>query len=151
MSCALASARRPAWASRCWRGSSTAAISRRRGTVAGAYRPRFLLISQLLVGTVVLAPLAWSAGLPAFEVDIALLIALSALGSACGNFLIVVANRGGEASLIAPLVYSQLISATVIGVLVFGDWPDVWSLAGLAVIAISGLGSLAVVRRAGLQ
>ena len=73
---------------------------------------------------------------------LSLLVALSAGASACGNFMLVIANRTAEASLIAPLVYSQLISATVLGVLVFGDWPDGWSLLGLALIALSGIGSL---------
>ncbi len=75
------------------------------------------------------------------------LVAISAGGSAMGNFLLVMASRRAEASLIAPLVYSQLLSAMVLGVLVFGDWPDVWALAGLALIALSGVGSLLVSQR----
>lgn len=115
--------------------------------VASKFRPRFLLISQLLVGTIILTPLGLSVELPQLDVGISLLILGSALGSAMGNYLLVIANRMAEASLIAPLVYSQLISATVLGVLVFGDWPDLYSLAGLAIIIISGLGSLHVTRR----
>ncbi|MGR3323365.1 MAG: DMT family transporter [Pseudooceanicola sp.] len=115
--------------------------------VAGTFRPRFLLVSQLMIGTVILTPLAASAEVPAVEGRLILLVLLSALGSACGNYLLVIANRKAEASLIAPLVYSQLVSATVLGVLVFGDWPDAWSLLGLCLIALSGLGSLAASRR----
>ncbi|MCM2562536.1 DMT family transporter [Lutimaribacter sp. EGI FJ00015] len=115
-------------------------------TVAGSYRPRFLLISQLLIGSVALTPFAATADLPALDIRLALLLSLSALGSALGNFLLVLANRRAEASLIAPLVYSQLISATVLGVVVFGDWPDWVALAGLLVIAASGLASLIVGR-----
>ena len=117
--------------------------------VAGLYRPRFLLISQLLVGTVLLAPLGLSREIPAFEISLWGLVGLSAMASALGNYLLVIANRQAEASLIAPLVYTQLISATVLGVLVFGDWPDAMSLAGLALILLSGFGSLALHRRAG--
>lgn len=115
--------------------------------IAGTYRPRFLLISQLLIGTVVLAPLGLRAGLPAVDLSISFLILASAAGSAIGNYLLVIANRAAEASLIAPLVYSQLISATVLGVLVFGDWPDAYAFAGLVIITLSGLGSLLLVRR----
>ena len=114
--------------------------------VAGDFRPRFLLISQLLIGTVALAPLAAMAEVPPVDLRLSFLVLLSAAGSAVGNFLLVLANRRAEASLIAPLVYSQLISATVLGVLVFGDWPDAWSLIGLAVIAASGIGSLVLQR-----
>ena len=110
--------------------------------VATAYRPRFLLISQLLIGGVLLTPLGLSAQMPTLDVTMTLLIALSALASALGNYLLVVANKSAEASLIAPLVYSQLISATVLGVLVFGDWPDAIALLGLIIIAASGVGSL---------
>jgi drug/metabolite transporter (DMT)-like permease len=110
--------------------------------VAGQYRPRFLLISQLLIGTVLLTPFGLSADVPRLEMTTALLIALSALASAIGNYFLVIANRSAEASLIAPLVYSQLISATVLGVLVFGDWPDIYAMLGLIIIAASGVGSL---------
>lgn len=110
--------------------------------VAGAFPPRFLLLSQLLIGTALLTPLAARAELPALTLTPLSLIALSALGSAVGNYLLVVANKSAEASLIAPLVYSQLISATVLGVLVFGDWPDAYALTGLVLIAVSGAGAL---------
>lgn len=115
--------------------------------IASKFRPRFLLISQLLVGTLILTPLGLSVELPQLDASISLLILGSALGSAVGNYLLVIANRMAEASLIAPLVYSQLISATLLGVLVFGDWPDSYSLTGLAIIVASGLGSLLVTRR----
>ncbi len=117
--------------------------------VAGAHRPRFLLISQLLIGSVALAPFAAHADLPTPDLRFWLLIALSAAGSAVGNFLLVLANRRAEASVIAPLVYTQLISATVLGVVVFGDWPDSLALLGLAIIAASGFGSLLLGRAIG--
>jgi drug/metabolite transporter (DMT)-like permease len=113
-------------------------------TVAGAYRPRFLLMSQLIVGTVLLTPLGLSVDLPDFDLPIVALIIVSALGSALGNYLLVLANKSAEASLIAPLVYTQLFSATVAGLLVFGDWPDTYALLGLILIALSGFGSLFV-------
>lgn len=116
-------------------------------SVAGRYRPRFLLISQLLVGAAVLAPVGLGPALPSFDLRIALLVLVSALGSALGNYLLVLASRKAEASLIAPLVYSQLITATALGVIVFGDWPDRMTLLGLAVIFVSGVGTLWTVRR----
>ena len=106
------------------------------------YRPRFLLISQLLIGSVLLSPLGLSGPMPSFDFATMTLIAISALGSAVGNYLLAIANRKAEASLIAPLVYSQLVSATLLGILVFGDWPDLLTLFGLLLILASGLGSL---------
>lgn len=117
-------------------------------TLAGAFRPRFLLISQLLIGTIILTPFGLQSDFPAPDAPLLLLLLVSALGSALGNYLLVMASRKAEASLIAPLVYSQLISATGIGIVIFGDWPDLVSLAGLVLIAVSGLGSLLVHQRA---
>ena len=45
------------------------------------------------------------------------------------------------------MIYFQLIAATVIGFLVFGDWPAPLALLGLAVILASGLGGLALAPR----
>lgn len=116
--------------------------------LAGAMRPTRLLMSQLLIGTVLLTPFGLSSPLPVNEAGVWILIISSALTSAAGNYLLVIANRTADASLVAPLVYTQLISATVLGVVVFGDWPDTTAFAGLFLIAASGLGSLALRRSA---
>lgn len=110
--------------------------------LAGQYRPRFLLISQLIIGALVLLP--FSLGSIPQSIDLAGtgLVLVSALGSAAGNFLLAVANRTTPANVVAPLVYSQLLAATLIGVVVFGDIPDALALMGLAVIVLSGLSSL---------
>ncbi|MEO0979702.1 MAG: DMT family transporter, partial [Pseudomonadota bacterium] len=116
--------------------------------LAGAMRPTRLLMSQLLIGTVLMTPFGLSSPFPVNETGVWLLIIASALTSAAGNYLLVIANRTADASLVAPLVYTQLISATVLGVAVFGDWPDTIAFAGLFLIAASGLGSLATRRTA---
>ena len=105
--------------------------------LAGGYRPRFLLFSQLVIGTFLLAPFAIGP-LPAFTAGLTGLIVVSALGSALGNLLIVLANRQAEASVIAPLIYSQIVIATLLGWLVFGELPDALALMGLAIIVASG-------------
>lgn len=110
--------------------------------LAASYRPKFLLMSHLLIGSVVLAPMGLSNIPPQLSLSVGALIVISAFGSALGNYLLVIANRSAQASLIAPLVYSQLISATLAGVLVFSDWPDIYALFGLCLITLSGFGSL---------
>ena len=116
--------------------------------IAGSYRPRFLLFSQLLVGAVVLAPFGLAPIMPALDAHLVLLVVISALGSAGGNFILVMVNRAAPASVIAPLIYSQLLAATVLGYLVFGDWPDPLSFLGLSIIILSGLASLYAARGA---
>jgi len=109
--------------------------------LANDYRPRFLVISQLIIGAIVLLPLVATAPIPAFSNGFIWLISISALGSALGNLLIVRVNRTTPASAVAPMIYSQLLAATVIGFLVFNDWPDGLSLIGLVIILASGLSS----------
>lgn len=108
--------------------------------LAPRYRPRFLLISQLLIGTIILLP--FSIGpVPEMNSDLMILIIISAMGSAFGNLLLVMVNKTTPANIIAPLIYSQLISATIVGLFVFADWPDHLSLIGLLIIMASGLSS----------
>jgi drug/metabolite transporter (DMT)-like permease len=107
----------------------------------GHYRPRFLIISQLIIGTVILSPFS-SFAAPNFTLETNGLILVSALGSALGNLVLLLANRKAAANVIAPLVYLQLLTGTVIGYIVFHDWPDAVSMIGLAIILIAGLSSL---------
>ncbi len=109
--------------------------------LAGSFRPRFLLFSQLLIGAVLLSPFAFSTT-PALTLPIFGLITISALGSAGGNLLLVLVNRTTPAGVVAPLIYSQLLAAMVIGWMVFGQWPDSLSLVGLIVIMVAGVSSV---------
>lgn len=112
---------------------------------------RTLLFSQLFWGAVLLTPMGapGAAGLVGMLTPgLAALVLVSALGSAAGNYLIVRISRLAPASLVAPLVYLQLISATLAGWIVFGALPGPLALAGLAVITASGLASLWLARGA---
>jgi drug/metabolite transporter (DMT)-like permease len=60
--------------------------------------------------------------------------------SAAGaHMLLTYALRFASATVLAPLHYLELVTATVIGLLVFGDFPDATTWAGIAVIAAAGL------------
>ncbi len=109
--------------------------------LASEFRPRFLLFSQLLIGAILLSPFA-IAPMPDLTFPVLGLIAISALGSAGGNLLLVLVNRTTPAGVVAPLIYSQLLAAMVIGWLVFGQWPDGTSLIGLVVIMVAGVSSV---------
>ncbi len=105
--------------------------------------PGVLLLSQLVVGALVLAPFGLAA-LPVFEPRILALTMGSALGSMLGNLCLILALRRAPASGLAPFVYTQLIAATVLGWAVFGTLPDALTLTGLAVLLASGLATLAL-------
>ncbi len=56
-----------------------------------------------------------------------------------GHWIVVLAFRYADASVLAPFSYSQLVWVTLLGFAMFGDVPDVWTVAGAAVIISSGL------------
>lgn len=68
--------------------------------------------------------------------------ALMGLAGAIGttmHLLIVKAFRLAPASVLAPLNYMEIVSATALGYLVFADFPDLLTWVGIAVIVGSGL------------
>ena len=69
------------------------------------------------------------------------LILLMLLGSISGymHLLVVRAFRLAPLSLLAPFQYFEIISATVLGYALFGDFPTASKWLGIAVIVASGL------------
>jgi drug/metabolite transporter (DMT)-like permease len=56
------------------------------------------------------------------------------------HLLLMRAYRLAPASFIAPLIYLHIVQATVAGLVFFGQFPDAVSLAGIAIILVSGAG-----------
>jgi S-adenosylmethionine uptake transporter len=54
----------------------------------------------------------------------------------------VMAMRVGEITFIAPFRYSGLIAALLIGLVVFGEWPDSLTMLGAAIVVATGLFTL---------
>lgn len=67
------------------------------------------------------------------------LAALMAVASTAGQFLVVTAYGRAKASVLAPISYSQIIWSGLLGLLVFGNVPDGWTLTGAAIIIGSGI------------
>lgn len=102
--------------------------------------PRVTLFYPALVGTAIMTlVLPWFWGDVAMPwTHVALVVASGLLGT-FGHFLFILAFQRGPASALTPFTYTQLIWATLIGWGVFGSLPDAWTIAGMAVIAVSGL------------
>jgi len=66
-------------------------------------------------------------------------LALVGLLSTIAHFLITLAFSKAPASTLAPITYFEIVGATVLGYLVFGDFPDFWTWIGVAVIVATGL------------
>lgn len=68
----------------------------------------------------------------------ALMAAIGALATV-GHLMVVHAFRVAPASVLAPFQYLEIVSATVLGYLLFGDFPDGWKWLGIAVIVGCGI------------
>jgi drug/metabolite transporter (DMT)-like permease len=101
---------------------------------------RVLLFYPAIVGTAMMTAILPWFGEPvdAPWTDIALIIATGLLGT-LGHCLFILAFQRSPASALTPYTYIHLVWATLLGWLVFDRFPDVWTLAGMAVIAGSGL------------
>jgi len=73
-----------------------------------------------------------------FIADVALMVAVGVMGT-LGHLLFTQALQRASASAIAPFTYMQLVWSTIAGWLVFRTFPDRWTLAGMVVIAGSGV------------
>ena len=64
-----------------------------------------------------------------------------------GYLCSVMTMRVGEIAAIAPFRYSGLVWALILGWLVFGEWPDLLTIAGAAIVAGAGMFTLYRERR----
>lgn len=70
--------------------------------------------------------------------DVGLLV-LGGLLNTGAHFVMIEALRVGRAAVIAPFRYSALIWSVMLGFLIWGDLPDVWTLAGAAILIATGI------------
>jgi drug/metabolite transporter (DMT)-like permease len=61
------------------------------------------------------------------------------LMSGFAQLLMTEGYRAAETTLVAPFEYGAIIYATVLGIAIWGEWPDVWSLVGVVILIASGL------------
>jgi len=59
-----------------------------------------------------------------------------------GYIFSVMAMQRGEISFIAPFRYTSLLVALVLGVIIFGEWPDALTLIGAGIVVATGLFTL---------
>ena len=91
------------------------------------------------LATIALSPFAWHVWVwPETSGQWIVLCAIGCFG-ALGHISATTAHRWADASILAPLVYSQVFWAALVGILVFDTFPTVWTLGGGAIIIASGL------------
>ena len=82
-----------------------------------------------------LVPFVWVA--PSWH-DILLGVFIG-LASTAGQWIVVLAFRYADASVLAPFSYTQLLWVSILGFVIFGEVPDVWTVTGAVFIVGSGL------------
>jgi drug/metabolite transporter (DMT)-like permease len=92
-----------------------------------------------LFGCIVMVPVlpfVWVT--PPSWLDVVLMVALGVFGAG-GHFLLILAHRRAPASVLSPFIYTQIVYASTLGYLVFGNVPSEWTIAGAAIVIASGL------------
>ncbi len=106
--------------------------------LSGSAPPLVTLVYTALLGALVmsaLVPVVWT---PPGTKDLFWMLLMGALAAA-GHFLVIKSFEHAEASLLAPLGYSEIVMATVVGYVAFGDFPDAWTWLGVAIVIASGV------------
>lgn len=119
--------------------------------LSGVDEPMTTLFVGSAIGALMMsfiAPFAWRWPLVSWWHALAF-VALGAIG-AFGHGLLIRAFDHAPASTLAPFVYLQIVAALLLGWLVFGNFPDVWALAGMALVIGTGM-AMAVSHRRVLQ
>lgn len=71
-----------------------------------------------------------------------LLLLLAGAFLTLGYMTSVSAMRVGEISYVAPFRYTSLVVAIIAGLLVFGEWPDIWTWTGAVLVVGAGIYSI---------
>jgi drug/metabolite transporter (DMT)-like permease len=95
----------------------------------------YIALAGFLLASVAL-PFTWKT--PETLLDFSLFIALGLFGG-FGHYFMVRAYELAPAPLIAPFNYAQLIGSLILGVAVFGQFPDLWTCVGAAMIVGTGI------------
>ncbi len=101
--------------------------------------PEVTLFYSLILGAVLMAPMAIMDWVWPSTPLVWLLVVTLGIWGAAGHGIFIMAYRHANAATLAPFIYLSLITHTSLGYLVFGHVPDIWTVAGACIIVGSGL------------
>ena len=104
------------------------------------------LVGAVLVSLAV--PFFWT---PQSDPKVIILMCTMGLFSGTGHYLLIMGHRLAPAAVLAPFIYTEIVWMIALGFLVFGDVPNRWTMAGVAVVVCSGLYLLYRERVAGVK
>lgn len=105
---------------------------------AGSGPPLMQLAAQITVGLIILFPLA-AKDLPLIEASSLPVVIAMGVTSTFANLLSIIALNRARAAFLAPIVYLQVVVATLIGLFFFQDSLNLLAAAGIALIIFTGL------------
>ena len=100
--------------------------------------PLSMLFYTALVGAVAMSfivPFDWQTPTAAQW----LMLAAAGFLGGLGHYAIIKAYERSETALVAPFAYTEIIWATSLGFFIFGDFPDLFTFVGTAIIVASGV------------
>ena len=106
--------------------------------LAGVDRAVTTTFYTALIGAIAISPLMPFIWQTPDVKGAVLMLCLGALGG-FGHWLLILAHRLAPAPILAPFNYIQLLPMILLGYIVFGDFPDHWTLIGAGVVLSSGL------------
>jgi drug/metabolite transporter (DMT)-like permease len=111
-------------------------LLRRIGTAEtpGSILIMFLIVTLCITG--VFLPFEWR--MPQAWGDW-ILMGMIGLSAGLAHISMVLAFRHVPAAALAPFQYTQIVWGILLGILVFGDWPSLTVLAGVAIVMVAGM------------
>ena len=114
----------------------------------GSVPPLVIMLYQLFIALLVWTPVMPFVWIQPVALDI-ILITIGSLANICGHLMIIRAFDFADTSLLSPFIYSSLITHTLLGFLLFGDFPDL--LAWIGIVLLVGTGVYVSLRGSDLQ
>ena len=123
----------PLGSSACW--AFGLVLTRRIGSNAPPMTTLLYTTAVSLLVLTIFLPWVWQP----FDGRALVLVATMGVLSMGGQYFLLMGYMRGPASLLAPFSYTQIITSTFWGVVLFDAWPEHWTWIGGAIVVASGL------------
>jgi drug/metabolite transporter (DMT)-like permease len=100
--------------------------------------PMVTLLVTALFGTTIMTAIVPFYWITPDTMDWLLMLIMGSLGT-LSHYLIIKAFEWGEMPLLAPFTYAEIVSASIFGLIVFGQFPDFWTWVGITIVINSGI------------
>lgn len=97
------------------------------------------IVAWFTLGTALMATVCAIPGwVTPSPMHLAMMVAAGVM-SGVAQLLMTEGYRSGETTLVAPFEYGAIVYATILGIMIWGEYPDLWTLTGIAILVGAGL------------